>query len=291
MVVKSEKSKINIKDRVDDVSIDLSLSDISEIPVSGIANFKRATNLDLSSNKITSLGKTFCTLTHLTKLDLSKNQLKFLPEDIAKLTNLRHLDLYNNKLEHLPLGFGKLKSLRYLDLKGNPLTPALAKIVGPCLTQKDCQNAARTTVKFFSELQQTIDEDREQARIAELERQEAEKELERVEAAAKEKPKVKTKKEKKKQPKPAADSAANGPVENATKIDERSDKRTTSFGKIFFYFFMLWMVFAVGVVFAIAYSPHIVEGLIGKLPIAAKDQTVLLYHLQRIRQEIWKYLK
>lgn len=113
--------------------------------------------------------KNFCTLTHLTKLDLSKNQLKFLPEDISKLTNLRHLDLYNNRLEHLPLGFSKLKNLRYiylrtysvvlfknfcyfsryLDLKGNPLTPALAKIVGPCLTTKDCQNAARTTVSLF----------------------------------------------------------------------------------------------------------------------------------------------
>lgn len=35
---KSEKSKINIKERVDDITIDLSLSDISEIPVSGIVS-------------------------------------------------------------------------------------------------------------------------------------------------------------------------------------------------------------------------------------------------------------
>lgn len=40
-------------------------------------------------------------------------------------------------------------SIRYLDLKGNPLAPALAKIVGPCLTQKDCQNAARNTVSMI----------------------------------------------------------------------------------------------------------------------------------------------
>lgn len=45
----------------------------------------------------------------------------------------------------------KTISFRYLDLKGNPLTPALAKIVGPCLTLKDCQNAARNTVsKVFT---------------------------------------------------------------------------------------------------------------------------------------------
>ena len=82
----------------------------------------------------------------MTKLDLSKNQIKLLPGTIGKLTNLRHLDLYNNKLEHLPLELGQLKMLRYLDLKGNNLTPALAKIVGPCLTTKDCQNAARNIV-------------------------------------------------------------------------------------------------------------------------------------------------
>ncbi len=37
-MVKAEKSKINIKERVDDITIDLSLSDISEIPVSGIVS-------------------------------------------------------------------------------------------------------------------------------------------------------------------------------------------------------------------------------------------------------------
>lgn len=35
---KSEKCKINIKERVDDTTIDLSVSDISEIPVSGIVS-------------------------------------------------------------------------------------------------------------------------------------------------------------------------------------------------------------------------------------------------------------
>lgn len=35
---KSDKNKINIKERVDDITIDLSLSDISEIPVSGIVS-------------------------------------------------------------------------------------------------------------------------------------------------------------------------------------------------------------------------------------------------------------
>lgn len=57
------------------------------------------------------------------------------------------MDLYDNCLEHLPLSFGRLRRLRYLDLKGNPLTPAWEKIVGRCSTLKDCQQAAKNTVR------------------------------------------------------------------------------------------------------------------------------------------------
>lgn len=51
----TEKVKINVKERVDDDTIDLSMSDITEIPIKEIASFKRVTILDLSSNHITSL--------------------------------------------------------------------------------------------------------------------------------------------------------------------------------------------------------------------------------------------
>jgi len=286
---KSEKSKINIKERIDDITIDLSLSDISEIPVSGIAKHKRATILDLSSNKITTLGKTFCSLTHLTKLDLSKNQLNFLPDDISKLTNLRHLDLYNNKLEHLPLGFGKLKNLRYLDLKGNPLTPALAKIVGPCLTTKDCLNAARTTVKFFAEMQQSIDEERDRARKEELDRQEEEKETERIEPV-KEKPKGKTKKERRMEAKLHVDNAINNEINNTTSpiTVEPSKKRGISIWRMLFYSFILWFLFAVNVCYIIAWRPQIIQDLIEKLP--ESYQSSFMYHYERIQIELSKHL-
>lgn len=89
----------------------------------------------------------------MVRLDLSKNQLKFLTEDFCNLVNLKHLDLYNNQLENLPLTFGKLNKLRYLDLKGNPLQPALHKIVGPCLTTKDCLDAAKNIVPFMCDLE------------------------------------------------------------------------------------------------------------------------------------------
>lgn len=141
-----DKVKVNVKERVEDEHCDLSLSELTEIPVREIASFKRVTFLDLSSNRLVTLGRNFTTLTRLVKLDLSKNQIRSLPDDFGQLEHLRHLDLYNNSLEHLPLSFGRLSRLRYLDLKGNPLTPAWEKIVGRCSTLKDCQQAAKNTV-------------------------------------------------------------------------------------------------------------------------------------------------
>lgn len=136
-----------------------------------IAELRRATTIDLSSNNIKFIPvsilsyfihnhnkfvfqKNFgSSLVRITRLDLSKNQLKFLTDEFCHLINLKHLDLYNNQLESLPVTFGKLSKLRYLDLKGNPLQPALQKIVGPCLTSKDCIEAAKNIVPFMSELE------------------------------------------------------------------------------------------------------------------------------------------
>ncbi|XP_068142074.1 leucine-rich repeat-containing protein 59 [Drosophila tropicalis] len=143
-----DKVKVNVKERVEDEMCDLSLSELTEIPVREIASFKRITVLDLSSNRLISLGRNFTSLTRLVRLDLSKNQIRYLPEDFGQLEQLRHLDLYNNDLQHLPLSFARLTRLRYLDLKGNPLTPAWEKIVGRCSTLKDCQQAAKNTVNI-----------------------------------------------------------------------------------------------------------------------------------------------
>ncbi|XP_058987709.1 leucine-rich repeat-containing protein 59-like [Musca domestica] len=164
-------SKINVKDKVDDNVCDLSLCELKEVPVKEIASFKRVNVLDLSSNLLMSLGKNFIILTRLVKLDLSKNQIKFLPDDFGLLRNLRHLDLYDNQLEHLPLSFGDLTNLRYLDLKGNPLTPALAKIVGINMTMKDCQDSAKRTVKFMSDMQIEAIKAKEQYRLEILQKQ------------------------------------------------------------------------------------------------------------------------
>lgn len=144
-------------------------------------------------------------------------------------------------------------------------------------------------VKFFAEMQQTIDEDRERARKEELERQAAEKEAERIETA-KEKPKGKTKKERKKETKPKVEDSINNEINSTSHlVNEPSQKRTFSIWKILLYSFLLWFVFALGVVFVIAKSPHIIEELIGKLP--GSYQSTLLYHFEKIQHEILKFLK
>lgn len=101
---------------------------------------------------------------------MSKNQLKYLTDDFCNLVNLKHIDLYNNQLENLPVQFGRLTKLRYLDLKGNPLQLSLQKVVGPCLTLKDCQNAAKDIVPFMCELYEKIQIEQKRKEKEELKR-------------------------------------------------------------------------------------------------------------------------
>lgn len=90
------------------------------------------------------------------------------------MVNLKHLDLYNNQLENVPINFGKLNKLRYLDLKGNPLQPALQKIVGPCLTTKDCLDAAKQIVPFMTDLEIKFQAEQSKKDEEERKRREAE---------------------------------------------------------------------------------------------------------------------
>ncbi|KAG5673653.1 hypothetical protein PVAND_003681 [Polypedilum vanderplanki] len=176
------KIKINVKEKLEDNVLDLSLSEIDDIPIKDIAAVKRATVLDLSSNNIKFLPKNFGTqLSHLHRLDLSKNQLRFLPDDFGNLVNLKHLDLYNNYLEQLPVTFGKLTKLKYLDLKGNPLSLAVQKVVGPCLSNKDCQEAARKIVPYYVELGKKIEIEMRKKAEREAKQRELEAEKQREE--------------------------------------------------------------------------------------------------------------
>lgn len=118
----------------------------------------------------------------MTRLDLSKNELKFLSDDFGNLINLKHLDLYNNHLENLPITFGQLTKLRYLDLKGNPLQPALLKVTGPCLTGKDCQDAAKRVVPFMRDVEQSVKIEQERKQKLEEEQKEIDAQVAREKA-------------------------------------------------------------------------------------------------------------
>ncbi|XP_075701445.1 leucine-rich repeat-containing protein 59 [Rhinoderma darwinii] len=143
----------NLRDKLDGNELDLSLSDLSDIPVRDLAAIPKATILDLSCNKLTTLPGDFCSLTHIVRLDLSKNQLVQLPSEFGRLVNLQHLDLLQNRLKALPVTFAQIKSLKWLDLKDNPLNAALAKVAGDCLDEKQCKECAQKVLQYMSVIQ------------------------------------------------------------------------------------------------------------------------------------------
>ncbi|XP_076623673.1 uncharacterized protein LOC143343055 [Colletes latitarsis] len=150
----------NIKDRLKDETLDLSLCDLKEVPVREIAVVKKATHLDLSNNLLVSLPNTFVNLKQIVKLDLSRNMLTEIPENFGELRQLRHLDLYENQISRLPLSLSELKNLRWLDLKENPLTSAVASVAGPCSNLSECQACARNVVSYLSRVKLTIEEEK-----------------------------------------------------------------------------------------------------------------------------------
>uniref|UniRef100_A0A2I3HKT9 Leucine-rich repeat-containing protein 59 n=1 Tax=Nomascus leucogenys TaxID=61853 RepID=A0A2I3HKT9_NOMLE len=148
----------NLRDKLDCNELDLSLSDLNEVPVKELGALPEATIMDLSCNKLTTLLSDFCGLTHLVKLDLSKNRL---PADFGRLVNLQHLDLLSNRLVTLPVSFAQLKNLKWLDLKDNPLDAILAKVAGDCLDEKQCKQCADTVLRVLCMAQEGLAVERE----------------------------------------------------------------------------------------------------------------------------------
>jgi Leucine-rich repeat (LRR) protein len=80
------------------------------------------TELNLFSNKLTTLPPEIWKLTKLVKLDLQSNKIEKLPPEFWNLINLTYLDLFDNDLAALPVEFWKLTNLQSLDLQLNKLT-------------------------------------------------------------------------------------------------------------------------------------------------------------------------
>ncbi|KAF2367816.1 Leucine-rich repeat [Trinorchestia longiramus] len=201
----------NIRDKLDEDQLDLSMMSLKEVPLKEIASIPRATTLDLSSNLLKSLPEAFGSeLSHLIKLDLSSNKLTSLPQTFHLLVNLKHLDLYNNQLKDLPPSLHHLKYLRFLDIKNNPLNPELQKVVGQCLTQKECESAAKRLIAHFTR-EKNIVLNQMMANKAKKQQQQQQQQRDEAESVRQRNDKKSSKKEKhseKKQPKSKSEPEA-----------------------------------------------------------------------------------
>lgn len=160
--------KLNI---TNDNKLDLSLNELTEVPVKEMLAIPKATEIDLSCNCLKILSPNFATLTHITILDLSKNELTELPDNFGNLTNLRHLDLYSNKLTTLPVSFSRLKNLAWLDLKNNPLESQLNAVAGDCLVKEQCQSCAKKVVSYMQSIASDLEREKQRKLKAERERE------------------------------------------------------------------------------------------------------------------------
>ena len=84
-----------------------------------IKNAKK--EVDLSNNKLVEFPESVITV-QLYSLDLASNQISQLPKSFGSLTSLDHLNLSDNQLRRIPKSIGKLKKLQYLILDCNDLT-------------------------------------------------------------------------------------------------------------------------------------------------------------------------
>ncbi|GAB6019120.1 hypothetical protein CHUAL_000740 [Chamberlinius hualienensis] len=187
------RRKPNSRISIQNDLLDLSMSELTEIPVKDIALYPKATRMDLSSNRIASINPSFCNFRQIVELDLSQNELETLPENFGNFTNLTKLELYNNQLRTLPVSLGNLTKLRYLDLKNNKFPPNLINIIGECSETKECQQCARQVVSYMQQAQKRLLEEAAQKKKAEEEK-EARRQLQELERLKKQKKNAKDKK-------------------------------------------------------------------------------------------------
>ncbi|XP_065187286.1 leucine-rich repeat-containing protein 59-like [Sycon ciliatum] len=146
---KKTMTKQELKGHVDKAEMDLSLCELSTIPVRDMLTYTRVTVLDLACNKLEELPEELCEMRQLQRLDLSKNVLIFLPQAIGRLEKLRQLDLFSNRLSSLPLSFSQLAQLKWLDLKNNMLDSQIAGVAGTCVDERECEECATNVVRFI----------------------------------------------------------------------------------------------------------------------------------------------
>ncbi|MES2706583.1 MAG: COR domain-containing protein [Verrucomicrobiota bacterium] len=104
-----------------------------------IGQLTSLTQLWASDNQLKELPREMGQLTSLTQLQVDNNQLTALPPEIERLTSLMLLDASDNQLTALPESLRKLPKLRKLLLHGNEALSLPQEVLGPKLTEVDCE--------------------------------------------------------------------------------------------------------------------------------------------------------
>ncbi len=83
---------------------------------------RKASELNISNNSITSLPSEIGELSKLRILNVSNNLLTgALPAEIRKITNLKELIASNNRLTGIPAEIGQLSNLEIIDFSNNSI--------------------------------------------------------------------------------------------------------------------------------------------------------------------------
>lgn len=194
------------------------------------------------------------------------------------------------------------RTKRYLDLKGNPLAPALAKIIGPCVSTKECQDAARKIVKFMADYQiklnEQLKEKRHQEELDKAAAAAAELEAENQRKLEKEKLKAKAKREKKKEKLKKEQLA--GMQEKQNGLSSASSSSSTvnktwsflgnfSICRFVIYTFFLWFLLLAMAIVTVVKFPHYTTYVVDKLP--ADYHPIVIEYVEIVRQHAKLYLK
>ena len=89
---------------------------------------RKATELNLSGQRIKKFPPEICQLSSLQILDLRNNQLSSVPAEISQLSSLQELYLGRNQLSSVPAEISQLSSLQRLSLNENQLSSIPAEI-------------------------------------------------------------------------------------------------------------------------------------------------------------------
>lgn len=152
--------------------------------------------------------------------------------------------------------------------------------MGPCLTTKDCQNAAKVIVKFLAEMQVRVYEERERMKIEKQEQARADAEAElllkqeedaaqaKASALVADQQKSLTKKEKKsREKKLKAEIIENDKINTSVKVNGTSTGCCALFFKLIFLSTLMWIMVAVTFVSSVLFYPDFYEKtVLPKLP-------------------------